>query len=34
MKLVARINALTVPGTLYEHPEGWHVTLGDSDLDH
>ena len=34
MQFVARINAVPVSETLYEHTERWHVTMGDSDLDH
>jgi hypothetical protein len=33
MKLVAHISALPVREALYRHPDGWHITMGDSDLD-
>ena len=32
--LNARVNAVQVPPDFYENTEGWHFTLGDSDLDH
>lgn len=31
--LTAKINAVPVPEAFYERTGGWHVTLGDSDLD-
>lgn len=33
VQLVAKINALDVPGGFYQTPDTWHVTLGDADLD-
>jgi GNAT superfamily N-acetyltransferase len=33
MGLVVKVNAVEVPPTFYEHTDGWHVTLGDSDQD-
>jgi GNAT superfamily N-acetyltransferase len=34
LELVARLNALSVPDAYYRQPARWHVTLGDSDVDH
>ena len=34
LPLVARINAVEVPDAFYRDAKRWHVTLGDSDLDH
>jgi GNAT superfamily N-acetyltransferase len=33
LRLIARINAVAVPGSFYKAPDRWHVTLGDSDVD-
>ncbi|MCX6550909.1 MAG: GNAT family N-acetyltransferase, partial [Acidobacteria bacterium] len=33
MAFTAKINAVAVPPGFYQHREGWHVTLGDSDQD-
>ena len=33
MELVAKVNAIEVPGGFYEARDRWHVTLGDSDQD-
>jgi GNAT superfamily N-acetyltransferase len=33
MSLVAKINAVPVPTSFYDDTAGWHVTLGDSDVD-
>ena len=29
-----QVNAVQVPPDFYESVDGWHFTLGDSDLDH
>jgi hypothetical protein len=34
IEFVAKINAVDVPGNYYTERDTWHVTLGDSDLDH
>jgi hypothetical protein len=31
---VAKINAIEVPAGFYTGQDSWHVTLGDSDVDH
>ena len=33
MEFVIKVNGTDVPGDFYEHTDGWHVTLGDSDQD-
>jgi hypothetical protein len=33
LRLVAKINALDLPRAYYESSTGWHVTIGDSDVD-
>lgn len=33
VQLVAKVNALDLPPSFYGTPDGWHVTLGDADLD-
>jgi GNAT superfamily N-acetyltransferase len=33
MEFAAKVNAIEVPADFYQEPEGWHVTLGDSDQD-
>jgi hypothetical protein len=32
--LVAKINDVAVPRQFYQDTSAWHVTIGDSDLDH
>jgi hypothetical protein len=34
LRLVAKINDVAVPERFYADTSTWHVTLGDSDLDH
>jgi hypothetical protein len=34
LELVARINDVAVPSRFYKDTSAWHVTLGDSDVDH
>jgi hypothetical protein len=34
VQLQAKVNAVQVPDTFYDEPEGWHFTWGDGDLDH
>jgi hypothetical protein len=34
LRLVAKINDVAVPERFYADTSAWHVTLGDSDLDH
>jgi GNAT superfamily N-acetyltransferase len=33
VQLVAKVNAADMPPAFYAAPDGWHVTLGDADLD-
>jgi hypothetical protein len=33
LRLVAKINAIDVPPSFYRSLDGWHITLGDSDVD-
>ncbi len=33
MELVAKVNAIDLPGAFYQSTDRWHVTLGDSDQD-
>jgi len=33
VQLVAKFNAVEMPDTFYAEADGWHVTLGDADLD-
>jgi len=33
LEMVVKINALDVGADFYQHPDRWHVTLGDSDYD-
>ncbi|MBA3949614.1 MAG: GNAT family N-acetyltransferase [Acidobacteria bacterium] len=33
VQLVAKVNSLDLPASFYGTPDGWHVTLGDADLD-
>jgi hypothetical protein len=33
IELVVKINGIEVPPDFHDHPDRWHVTLGDSDVD-
>lgn len=34
IEMFVKVNAVAVDEAFYQHPERWHVTLGDSDYDH
>ena len=33
VEFVAKVNAVDLPPSFYDHTDSWHVTLGDSDQD-
>jgi hypothetical protein len=34
LEVAAKVNAVQVPKGFYDETNGWHITYGDSDLDH
>jgi hypothetical protein len=33
LRLIAKVNAVALPGNFYKNTDRWHITLGDSDVD-